>query len=663
MSALDPPASDPGGARAAAWSGTALQRILAVAPRFGDGGHETVAAGVCRELRSAFRADLAYVVRLLDDDHVAVESRDPTSTMMPPGRVYPLQELPVVEDALLGHAAGIAHLRRSLAVPIALEGRASRVIVLEWSTDVPAFDAETLLVLRRVGDQAAQNTRQTHRLLAVGAALAGTRTVDEVAAALLAEGRAQTGADGATVLIAAEATLRVLARDPPDGDDVALVARPDGLPLADVLRRNEIVILESRATRPVGSPFAAAALVPLTAGAAVVGAIEFTFQTEREFAAGDREFFAALGRQGGLALERARLHAKEVRAREEAELRASATQALEYLAEGVVMLDDDHDVVRVWNPAAAAVTGLSAEQVVGNRLDVVLPEWTLFAPRVPVASVGELPAAPSTLPLETPRGELWLSISGIRFDGGLVYAFRDVTADHALDRLKSDFIATISHELRTPLAVMYGGALTLARSDLELTAQARGELLETMAVEGRRLERLVDRILFASTLESDTARPESRLLEPAELARDVVEEMKAATTAPIELEIEPAVEGRVVRVDRDHLRQVVANLVENAVKYSPAGNVVEVRVAASANRVRIAVADDGVGVAAVERERIFDKFFRADSQLTRSVRGTGLGLYIVRELVKRMDGDVWVEPRACGGSVFVVELPSEHAAS
>jgi signal transduction histidine kinase len=289
------------------------------------------------------------------------------------------------------------------------------------------------------------------------------------------------------------------------------------------------------------------------------------------------------------------------------------------------------------------------------------PWWPPVAERVPVASAGERGAVPLTLPLGTDTGERWVSISGIRFDDGVVYAFRDVTDEHGLERLKSDFIATISHELRTPLAVLYGGAVTLGRVDVEVPADDRRRMLEMMVAEGKRLERLVDGILVASSLESDSARYESQLFDATAVVREVVGELNAATGAAIELAVDADAGDRAVLGDRDHLRQIVANLVDNAVKYSPGEAGVHVTVATAGERLRIGVSDDGLGVAHADRERIFDKFFRADSQLTNGVRGTGLGLYIVRELVQRMKGQVWVEPRPERGSLFVVELPTQPA--
>jgi two-component system, OmpR family, sensor histidine kinase VicK len=112
-----------------------------------------------------------------------------------------------------------------------------------------------------------------------------------------------------------------------------------------------------------------------------------------------------------------------------------------------------------------------------------------------------------------------------------------------------------------------------------------------------------------------------------------------------------------VAADRDKLRQVLTNLVDNAVKYSPDGGSVRISLTRSGNRIRIHVADEGLGVPAGEQERIFEKFFRLDPNLTRGVGGTGLGLYICRELVHRMHGRIWLVSDGRRGSTFTVELP------
>jgi PAS domain S-box-containing protein len=346
-------------------------------------------------------------------------------------------------------------------------------------------------------------------------------------------------------------------------------------------------------------------------------------------------------------------HEREARA--EAERRADAAAALTFVADGICLVDVD-GAVRLWNDAARRTTGLRADDVLGRPLREVLWRWDDLEPRVPVAWAGQRPR-PLTLPFEFEGREAWLSISGVRFHGGAVYAFRDVTEEHALETMKSDFIATVSHELRTPLSAVYGAASTL-RNRSVLGVEERGQLLAMIEEQSERLSRIVDEILTASRLESGEVAVSLTSVDGAAVVRDVVAVVERGIPAGFTIEVGAAEPAPPVLADADRLRQVLANLLENAVKYSGDATEVEVRIEPSGDRVRFAVCDHGIGIAPVERERIFEKFYRVDAAMTGGVSGTGLGLYIVRELVTRMDGRIRVEPAAGGGSTFLVELPA-----
>jgi signal transduction histidine kinase len=255
--------------------------------------------------------------------------------------------------------------------------------------------------------------------------------------------------------------------------------------------------------------------------------------------------------------------------------------------------------------------------------------------------------------------ELWLSISGVRFDDGVVYAFRDVTEERALDELKGEFVATISHELRTPLAAIYGSAQTLQRRDLQLDDGMRLRLLDVITTESERLTRIAGDILLANTLDSGRLRLETGRVDLGDLTKEVVEEMRSAFAERQDITIRlcPVNGGTQVSADPDKLRQVLINLVDNAVKYSPDGGNVEVEVEPRDSGIRVVVRDQGIGIPGKEQQRIFGKFYRVDPQLSRGVGGTGLGLYICRELVRRMQGRISVESREGAGSTFCVDLP------
>jgi signal transduction histidine kinase len=220
-------------------------------------------------------------------------------------------------------------------------------------------------------------------------------------------------------------------------------------------------------------------------------------------------------------------------------------------------------------------------------------------------------------------------------------------------------VATVSHELRTPLAAIYGSAQTLIRPDIELGEEKRQRLLQVIAEESERLSRVACDILLANRIDSGRLQLETNRLDVAKLARDVVDEMRScfADRHDVSLELFTPDSDSFVAGDEDKLRQVLINLIDNAVKYSPDGGAVEIRVEPNATSLSVAVSDEGLGIPHGEQQRIFGKFYRVDPQLSRGVGGTGLGLYICRELVRRMDGRLTVSSKEGEGSTFVVELP------
>ncbi len=338
-------------------------------------------------------------------------------------------------------------------------------------------------------------------------------------------------------------------------------------------------------------------------------------------------------------------------------------RVLEHVDDGVFLVDDA-GIVQHWNPAARAITGIPPERALGRPAAETLPGWETVAPVIPVADApGPGSVEAKVVPLEFGARELWLSISGVSFSDGVVYAFRSLTEERALDELKGEFIATASHELRTPLAAIYGSAQTLLRDDIDMDEDMRKRLVDVIAKESERLARIADDILFANKLDSGQFVLGDGTVDLCALAHGVVEEMRVSFADRGDISFDCAVPKALepVVADSDKLRQVLLNLVDNAVKYSPAGGRVQVSVAVRDGGVRIAVSDEGIGIAPLEQRRIFGKFYRVDPELARGVGGTGLGLYISRELVRRMGGRVTVSSQVGDGSTFVVDLPMRVA--
>jgi PAS domain S-box-containing protein len=393
-------------------------------------------------------------------------------------------------------------------------------------------------------------------------------------------------------------------------------------------------------------------LAPLAVGSGPVGAMTVARSIgSPAYTLEDLELVEELARRASVALDNARLF-------RQVEDRARAAQALQFVGDGVFLVDRA-GVVRLWNPAAAAITGLDAAAVVGRSANEAIPGWNACAPRVPVADPRASGVArPETLPLEIGGRELWLSISGVGFGEGTVFAFRDVTEERGVEKMKSDFVSTVSHELRTPLAAIYGAAVTLRRVDMPLVGDQRDELLDVIASEAERLAKIVNDILWTSRIESGGLQVTIERCDPLVLASDIVQAQRFHLPENVSLELHSGDDVSELAADPDKVRQVLANLLENAVKYSPDGGHVEMRVEQAGDRVRFVVLDEGLGIPTSEHERVFEKFYRLDPNLTRGVGGTGLGLYICRELVRRMAGRIWVEGRGGRGSILVVELPA-----
>jgi signal transduction histidine kinase len=227
-----------------------------------------------------------------------------------------------------------------------------------------------------------------------------------------------------------------------------------------------------------------------------------------------------------------------------------------------------------------------------------------------------------------------------------------VRRQRELDTLKDEFIAVISHELRTPLASVYGAAVTLEERSVD--DDTRQRLLNVIRRESKRLATVVNDVLWASRLEAKKVTVEPEWCDADALVREAA--ARAAEIAPANVSIVAGGDSVAAHVPAEQLRMVLANLIDNAVKYSPQGGTIDVRVAEHNGGVRFSVSDQGMGVPEAERERIFDKFIRLDPEMSRGIGGTGLGLYICRELVAQMGGTIWVSANKPRGSTFTVEL-------
>ena len=227
-----------------------------------------------------------------------------------------------------------------------------------------------------------------------------------------------------------------------------------------------------------------------------------------------------------------------------------------------------------------------------------------------------------------------------------------------LNRLKDDLIAVVSHELRTPLTSIQGYVKTLLQLGDELDAEQSREFLRGAARQSDRLQRLIEELLVAARLDADVESLDLSTFHLDGLAGRVVDELRdRADHHTVTLGFDPNLSA--IRTDSAKVHRILSNLVENALKYTPAGSTISIRGRASVSGMLLSVEDDGPGIPKEAEERVFERFFQVDQSATRRVAGTGLGLYICRRLAETLGGELTLDRSSDEGSVFSLLIPWE----
>ncbi|HEY4132705.1 MAG TPA: HAMP domain-containing sensor histidine kinase, partial [Gemmatimonadaceae bacterium] len=241
--------------------------------------------------------------------------------------------------------------------------------------------------------------------------------------------------------------------------------------------------------------------------------------------------------------------------------------------------------------------------------------------------------------------------------GMVIITVLQLRREHELSRLRSDFISSVSHELRTPLAqiLLFAETLNLGRIRTE---EERHGATDVIVQEGRRLMHLVENILHFSRAERQMTRLGPEPLDLSEAVQEIVNDWAPlASNAGITIRTEFAADVHAI-ADRSALRQMILNLLDNAMKYGPPTQTVIVSTARQGERARVWVDDEGSGIPLRERERVFASFYRLEQHANSSVAGSGIGLYVVRELARLHRGRAWVEDAPSGGARVIIELPT-----
>jgi signal transduction histidine kinase len=387
-------------------------------------------------------------------------------------------------------------------------------------------------------------------------------------------------------------------------------------------------------------------------------------RTTREFTSEDRELLTAIGNQIGIAIANAALI-------EEAEQRrATLDGVVTSLVDGLILVDRWGKIAYA-NPRAEEMLALPGDGLAGQTLEALERD---LSSRLALSEERGTTLQLVIADLETPIVEFTLSAPEattvqarafpIREAGGdeqgVGVLLRDVTREKELDLIKSQLLATVSHELRTPLASIKGFATTLLRRDVDWDQASRREFLHIIDEESDRLSELISNLLDMSRVEAGTLGIEPELIDLQPIIHETAEEFQVMTRDhEFQTQVPPCLPP--VYADPRRARQVLRNLVENAVKYSPEGGPITIDVREMPDSLRISVSDQGLGIEPHDAERIFDRFYQVDSASTRRVGGSGLGLSICKAIVEAHGGRIWVESQPGTGSTFCFTLPLQEA--
>jgi len=591
----------------------------------------------------------------------------------------------VVTDERLGPkwralmaGAGVAS---QLAVPVQTHGRHSATVIVCFSSPV-RFGDEELVVANNLATAATaaleraglfENERRTRKLSEVladvSALIAETlkaqtvldRIVDQAAILLEVDAcslaiAGDTAARAAAIdqdmpLNGANADLRVYSAAGRDESLVAaLLASPIGGLVEEIARSRRSVTVEEHASEGVtqsnaGEDYEGFLGVPLRHPRGhLIGVLSVYSRRHRTWSQAEISSLESFASSAAIAIRNAELYDNIRRERERLSI------LLESIGEGIVATDPGGRVT-IWNRAAAELAGVDEAQALGRQWRDVLG---LGTETVVEAGQAIVEARPNGAPM-------FLSVTSSKLKGagdtpgGWIHAFRDVSATYTLDRLKSDFVSTVSYVLRTPLTSIYGFASTLLRDDLDFPAEDRRVFLEYIATETERLTGIVDDLLQVSTIDAGSVEVHVRNVAVSPVLRDAVERARERG-ARRHITIHGEDDGMSVRADAEKLETVIANLVDNAARFTPEGGEIRVDVGREGDNVRIGVRDSGMGISPAEQKHLFTKFYVSPG--ASGIAGSGLGLYISKGLVDAMGGRIWVSSQLGEGSTFTVELPA-----
>lgn len=351
-----------------------------------------------------------------------------------------------------------------------------------------------------------------------------------------------------------------------------------------------------------------------------------------------------------------------------AEEQSRVLAALEASRDAIWISDADRTVVTV-NSAMERLLGRDRDQLLGHKCHDILQIRDPSGAPVCDRACSFLTSPDNSGRIEgyvsTQQGAIWADISYGRITDptghvvGGVHIVHDLTEYKEIERLKDEFIATVSHELRTPLNHIKGFATTLLQTDVEWDEVARRDFMRSISQEADRLTNLVDKVLHLSRLETEGLPMEREWWQVGDIIDGALRRRRSVIAHhKVALELEPDLPA--IYCDGRELEVVLMNLIENAVQYSELDTSITISAGLQGREIVLCVADQGIGIAEDQMERIFVRFYRIESEAHRAP-GTGLGLAICKRIVEAHNGRIWVESIPGSGSHFCFALPVQGA--
>jgi two-component system phosphate regulon sensor histidine kinase PhoR len=342
------------------------------------------------------------------------------------------------------------------------------------------------------------------------------------------------------------------------------------------------------------------------------------------------------------------------------EERNRSAAILRSMAEGVAVIAPDQRIV-FCNEVFCRAIGAREELCVDRPLLELVRQSDLLAAVQQAFARGESVSAEIQVGTVNPRS-FAVTAAPVRATGGdlhgAVLVLHDITQLRRLERTRRDFVANVSHELKTPLTAIQGFAETLLGGALEDPENGR-RFLEIIRNHAARLGRITDDLLKLSQVEAGKLELELRPVAVEEVIESCVETTRLKTAdKDIDLVVDCPPGLPCIRGDARRLQDVLQNLLDNAVQYTPSGGRITIQAMARDRQIAIAVADTGIGIPKAEQERIFERFYRVDAARSREAGGTGLGLSIAKHLVEAHGGRIEIESDVGRGSTFTVVLPA-----